>query len=179
MGLIIEESLDYWKQSRIIQKVEFVFVTLLFVFSVCIGIVKSETINQMSNKFKTGVFFYWFSFIFVSGVSLFKFITHTMPIIKETYAKSRNLESNYFQIDIGVANLAIFISMILSNTLFDYTSQLTISVLWSIMSIFSGIKRSYDFTHGDHSFSNISSIWWDFIPSLILLSTGIIGQNNV
>lgn len=168
----------FWKQSRTIEKVEFIVIILLFVTAVCVGVIKAEDATGGSNGFKTGIFFQWFSAIFIGGAGLLGAITHIVPFVRESHAISHGRDINDYQLEVGMMKLSLAVSIIIANVSFDYNTQFMVSIAWCLFSIMSGFKRSYEFSHGNHSLANVSYIWWDFIPSLILIITGTIGLNN-
>jgi hypothetical protein len=171
----LEKHGHIYGEAVVSSRVYLVTMILLFITGLIVGIVKAEQANGTSNEVKTGIFFQWFAVIFVTGSAFLAAMGHLTPHVREGFAKSIGWNSNSFQLEVGFAYLAVGIMMLVSHTNFNLQSQYSVALVWSIFTLLAGSNHVYEFFQGNNSESTITSIWWDFVPSMILIVTGGIG----
>jgi hypothetical protein len=164
-----------YAEAAVSSKIYITMMILLFAVALIVGIVKAEAAEGTSEAVKTGIFFQWFAVIYVGGVGLFGALRHILPGVRHGVANSIGWKSNGFQLEVGFAFLATAIIMITAFNQWGYQATYAVALLWSIFAILSGSNHVYEFGQGNKAESNITAIWWDFIPPLIMMVTGGIG----
>ena len=152
-----------------------ILMIVMFSVAIIVGIVKSEQVTGVSRDVRTSIFFQWFAVIYIPAAALMGTLVNLIPHIREGVARSMGWKSGPYQLEKGFLLAALGIMTIVAFSGLNYQAVYAVSLVWSIWSILIGSNHVYEFFQGQPTPYSIEAVWWGFIPSIIMISTGTIG----
>ena len=144
---------------------------IVFIIALTVALVESERTDGVKTNEHIGIFFRWFSVIFIAGAAGIQLTNYMLTFRKQIiqFGQVAPLLSLQF---------TMFVAIIINKVTMSYDAQYSTALVWSIFNILVGFSEMINYIVSSHEKENnegLSEIWWNSVPSTLMIVTGFIG----